>query len=190
MTTNLIYPLNIPRFYQSDALKVINGLYKIPRTGFKNRGVKNGETVGEHTDAVIFMAKELFPEIINLQRMLKIHDWPEFITGDLRTDSYATKEQKVSKKEKYELEKQAMITICDHFGYYGREILTLWLEFEAEETRRAKIAKQIDRVQSILKAAYYESRGEQVVAQHFYEEYKNRVTEPKLLKLLENIGFK
>ena len=190
MTTNLISPLNIPRYYHYDALKVINGLYTIPRTGFKDRGVKNCETVGEHTDAVILMAKELFPEIINLQRMLKIHDWPEFLTGDLRTDSYATKEQKVSKKEKYDLELQAMKVICNRLGYYGREILALWLEFESQETRRAKIAKEIDKVQSILKASYYEAQGEQVLARHFYEEYKNQIKEPKLIKKLEIIGFK
>lgn len=74
----------------ANALKVVDGLYKEKRTGWVKRGVKNPETVGEHTDALIVLAKKVcaIKKDLNqtkLERMLQIHDWPEYKTGDIVT---------------------------------------------------------------------------------------------------------
>ncbi|MFZ2310786.1 MAG: hypothetical protein WAW11_04570, partial [Patescibacteria group bacterium] len=87
METSLFYPLEVPSYCKPTVAKIINGLYEIPRTGFRDRGVLNPETVGQHVDSSLKLAQKLFPDRWRVFLMLKIHDWPEFfLKFDPRTD--------------------------------------------------------------------------------------------------------
>jgi putative hydrolases of HD superfamily len=171
--------------YWLNAEKVITNLYSIKRTGWVDRGVKNPETVGEHTDDLIAIAKNLF-KIHGLIEMLIVHDWAESnsLIGDRRTDKNCQKEKRWSKKQKYEAELMAMQLICLTLGQQGVPILKLWLEFEAYQTRRAKIAKQLDKFQTMLKAIEYQKQGYAGIGEEFINCYEKIIRNPTLKKLL------
>jgi 5'-deoxynucleotidase YfbR-like HD superfamily hydrolase len=187
---DLFYPLEVPSYCEKTVAKIINGLYKIPRTGFKDRGVINPETVGQHVDSSIKLAQKLFPDRWRVFLMLKIHDWPEFILNfDPRTDHLAPVETRLTKEKKKELELEAMTLICESLGGYGVELFALWEEFEAGKTEDAQIAKQTEHGQSIFMAYDYEQGGQPVIAKEFYDYYKWEMTDPLMIKELALIGF-
>jgi 5'-deoxynucleotidase YfbR-like HD superfamily hydrolase len=190
MERDLFYPLEVPSYCQNTVAKIINGLYKIPRTGFKDRGVLNPETVGQHVDSSIKLAQKLFSNRWRVFLMLKIHDWPEFILNfDPRTDHLAPVETRLTKEKKKELELEAMTLICESLGGYGIELFALWEEFEAGKTEDAQIAKQVEHGQSIFMAYDYEQSGQPVIAKEFYDYYKWEMTDPLMIEELALIGF-
>jgi putative hydrolase of HD superfamily len=180
-------PLSLKGVNREYALNIIKTLYKIKRTGWVDRGVKNPETVGEHTDQLIILANQYFPEISGLNKMLKIHDWPEADknVGDRRTDVFCLKNHRITKKRKKILELEAMKDICINLGYSGKVIINLWLEYEKAETKRAKIAYQIDKLQAILKAIDYQRNGQPVVAQEFIDCNGDTIQDPILKNVLK-----
>ena len=177
------FPMSLKGSRREYALTIINSLYEIKRTGWVDRGVKNPETVGEHTDQLIILANHYFSEIHGLSKMLKIHDWPEAKknVGDRRTDNLCPEDHRITKKEKRVLELEAMKDICFSLGHSGRIIMNLWLEYEEAQTERAKIAYQIDKLQAILKAIEYQKDGQPVIAQEFID-YSGDVIKHPILK--------
>ena len=186
---SIYYPLEVPSYCEKTVARIIRGLFEIPRAGFKDRGVKNPESVGEHTDSVILLAEELYSSMKGLTTLVKIHDWAELLTGDRRTDHLASQENRITKERKKTLELNAMEMMCGELGSYGEEIFALWDEYETGETRRAQVAQQLDHAQAILKASEYEQAGQPVVASEFYDYYKDSITELTIIKKLSEAGF-
>lgn len=178
------YPLLVPDYCRMMVLCILQSLDELPRKGFKDRGVKNPETVYEHIEAVVALGQELFPEIVGLDLRLKIHDWMEFLTGDNRTDHLASKKDRLTPEQKKALELEAMIMICDQMGDFGKQIFALWQEYES-----SLIDKQIDHTQAILRAWQYEQEGEPVIAKEFYDYYHDSITEPRLIKKMADAGI-
>jgi putative hydrolase of HD superfamily len=181
-----LYPLNINNDYVHLVQEIIEKLWQIPRTGYKDRGVENPETVGEHTDAVVALA-EKHCSIPLLGLMLKIHDWAESDkkVGDRRTDSLCPQKKRWTKEKKYKAERAAMERICSKLGPYGPMIFYLWLEYEEQKTPRAKRAYQWDKLQMILKAIEYQKAGQPVVAQEFIDHDGPKITHPFMRKMME-----
>lgn len=178
--------------YFNNALKSVSGLYEIPRTGWVNRGVENPETVGQHTEALIDMAKRVCEinkdlDQKKLERMLQIHDWAENDTGDIVTAEYEGEERKKKEIAKYEKEIKALEKICSKLGIEGEVILSLWKEFEEGKTPEASIAKQLDKLQAMLKAWEYQKEGQLVVAQDFINHDRQKIKDPLLLEWLEDL---
>lgn len=180
------HPLSLREPERGYALIIINRLYEIKRTGWVDRGVEDPETVGEHTDQLLLIAKQNFPQIKGLDIMLKIHDWPEAgeKVGDRRVDTFCPDDHRITKQEKRILEVEAMSNICAKLGKYGKTIMDLWLEFEEAKTERAKIAYQIDKLQAILKAIEYEEDGQPVIAQEFIAYQGHTIENPILKEIL------
>ena len=180
-------PLSIKGHYRLYALEVIEGLYKIGRTGWIDRGIKNPETVGEHINELINMAERHFPDVPGLTRMIKIRNWPKYDkkVGDRRTDKHCPIKRRYTKEEKKEAELMAMKKICLKLGPYGSSIFKLWLEYEEGKTERAQIAFQLNKLQTDLKAIKYQLAGESVSAKEFIELDREKITIPVLKELLE-----
>lgn len=180
-------PFNFTGENRDYVLKIITKLHKVRRRGWVDRGIKNSETVGEHTEELINLAKSYYPFIPGLTKMLKIHDWPETDEklGDIRTDNFCPEDHRWSKEKKYEAELRAMEKICSKLGSGGKKIMQLWLEFEEEKTDRAKIARELDKLQAIKKAIQYETQGETVIAQEFIDHDGAKITKPELIKILD-----
>jgi putative hydrolase of HD superfamily len=184
------YPLEISCRDFSAVQEIIDRLHKIPRTGWVDHGVKNPETVGEHTDAIVELSEKYF-DIAGLSLMLKIHDWPESDprVGDRRTDRLCPKKYRWSKKRKFQAEFKAMRQICFSFKnlILARELFSLWLEFEKNKTERAKIANQLDKFQAIWQAVKYQKQGWAVDPWEFINNTGKIITNFILKKELENI---
>jgi len=171
---------------------VVDIIYKIPRTGWTDRGVPEhvAETVGEHTDSAIDFAEEFFGGVPCLKEMIKIHDWPKAIVGDQRSDHLCDPAKKLSPEEKYNSELSAMQTICSELGDYGKDYLNCWIEFKEGETDNAKLANQICKFSTIRKAVAYEIEGYPVVSMEFIEDYSKQITHPVIIKQLREEKFK
>ena len=176
-------PLVLSGEYFDFAQKIIDKLHTIPRTGYLDRGVKNPETVGLHTDESIELSNKYFC-IKGLTTMLKIHDWPETNDeiGDRRTDLLCSKNTRWTKEQKYLAEFETMKNICSKLGSEGVFYFRLWLEFEENQTIRARVARQTERTQCILKAIKYQKEGEPVIAQEFIDSYRPHIKHIHLVR--------
>jgi len=196
MSSSENWPLPVKEKNFDNASKVVKGLYDIERTGWVKRGVENPETVGDHIDALISLGEEIADKIPELDknkflRMLQIHDWPEHIVGDIVTATVGVEKRKEAEDDKIKKELVAMKNICADLGEEGEEILALWLEYEEGKTLEANIAKQLDKLQAVLKSQEYEQNGKgTVVAKEFFDYAKNKITHPVLVEILEKIDKK
>lgn len=120
---------------------------------FLERGGPIKESSADHSwrlALMVFVVAEELKLNINLEKSLKIaliHDLAESITGDI--DYMLVAEGKISKKEKTELELNAMQKIKATLPKIGNEIFTLWNEFEKSSTREAIFVKALDRLETL-----------------------------------------
>jgi len=191
MNENQIF--GIEQQYFDSAMKVVQGLYGLERTGWVRRGVNNPETDGQHIDSLITMAKK-FCEIRKdldqkkLVRMLQIHDWPEHLNGDPVVAAKDPKEKERERAKKYIEEEAALRKICSEVGPEGEVIFKLWEEFEAKQTPEAKVAKQLDKLQAMYKAWEYEQAGNgKVSAMDFINSDRDVITDPILVQWLQDL---
>ncbi len=152
MTYQLMYAPLAPAVWQR--------LGEIPRTGWVMRGVTQPETVQEHTLALIRLAEEAdfaTARADGLCEILEVHDWPEAIVGDeviLVWNDEAKKQQ--LKTAKHEREQAAMQSICAELGVPGEAMYALWDRYEAGVDPTARLAKELDKYQSVELALAYE----------------------------------
>lgn len=179
-------------------LELYQKLYKVPRTGWVDRGVENPETVGEHTDGLIALAEKWHTELgiqdlPHLQKILKIHDLAEGDeeVGDITTYHLSREEEKymAAKELKFQKEFTAMKKIASTLGKDGDIILDLWLEFEKNETHDTQIGHELDKIHAVIKAYEYQATGQPVEGIEFveYVERKNYVKHPFLLEKINQL---
>lgn len=108
--------------------------------------------IAEHLAQPIDLAKAM--------KMALIHDLPEIIVGDpsplgsdgTGKDSHAY--DTVKAEEKFQKEREAAEQIFGELPEaQGRELLGLWLEFEAQESYEAKIVVAVDKLEAKLQAS-------------------------------------
>lgn len=109
------------------------------------------ESVAEHTWRMALMALVLHKEvdqIIDLFHVLKmiiVHDLGEVYTGDYQVYG------KDVPADKHELEAEAMAKLLKTLPTYTREeILALWDEFEHRETKEARFAVALDKLEVLI----------------------------------------
>ena len=87
--------------------------------------------------------------------MAFIHDLGEINIGDISTTQIKTVEDKQEKHQKELAAINEILSILspEVKNYY----LSLWLEFEDQNTKEARLLKQIDKIDAILKSHMYES---------------------------------
>jgi len=170
---------------------VWEALSNLKRTGWVERGVKNPESVQEHTIALRKIAAS-FTDLLEKEKeelldMLEVHDWPEAIAGDQVILSSDEKELASLKASKFEQERQALISICENLGEKGKEIINLWLRFETASDETASFARQLDKYQAIEKALEYEKAQGIPLFKEFFDYSKKNITHPILLKRLQKL---
>lgn len=136
----------------------INGLLAFLRAAEKlkntlrNSHTSEGrvESVAEHTWRLCLMAlvfEEAFPEI-DMARLFKIcivHDLGEAIGGDIPAPEQVGVEGKAGQ------ERRDLLTLLDPLPQaQQREITALWDEYEAAATPEARLAKALDKLETIL----------------------------------------
>ncbi len=133
-------------------LELILELYKmksIRRKGWIDFGIKNAESIAEHSFLLALLAyilgKKKNLDVDKLVKMAIFHDIAEIKVGDLTP-------RDIEKNKKFKLEKEALIKM---FGNKS-EIYKLWLEYENKSSKEAKFLHELDKFERILQAYIYE----------------------------------
>jgi putative hydrolase of HD superfamily len=123
-------------------------LKTVTRSGWTSTG--KAESVAEHTWRLCLMAMVLYgrAEDIDLARLLKmclIHDLGEAIGGDVPAPAQVAGSPKAGR------ERADLLSLVEPLPAGGRrEILELWDEYEAASSPEAKLAKGLDKLETIL----------------------------------------
>ena len=129
-------------------LRAAERLKTVTRSGWTSTG--EAESVAEHTWRLCLMAMVLYgrAEDIDLARLLKmclIHDLGEAIGGDVPAPLQAPGSPKAGQ------ERADLLSLVESLPAGGqREILELWDEYEAASSPEAKLAKGLDKLETIL----------------------------------------
>jgi putative hydrolase of HD superfamily len=129
-------------------LRAAERLKTVTRSGWTSTG--EAESVAEHTWRLCLMAMVLYgrAEDIDLARLLKmclIHDLGEAIGGDVPAPLQVTGSPKAGQ------ERADLLSLVEPLpAAVQREILELWDEYEAASSPEAKLAKGLDKLETIL----------------------------------------
>jgi len=191
----------------------IGKLKKLPRTGFVWLGIKNPETIAQHTFGVAIMnwilGREIKPKL-NLKEVIKtslIHDLCEVYAGDmtpywglLPRDKEKRKEvlkkwirlpKKVKEKrdkKKFQKEKKALQKLIKNLKpRLKKEIMNCWLGYERLSSREGRFVKQGDKIETLLQALEYWGAKPNTPVLGWWEEVEDLVDNPILIEFLEKI---
>lgn len=163
-------------------------LSELPRTGWVMRGVPEPESVKEHTESLIRLAREIAPELLlteveleELLAILEVHDWPEVLAGDTVILGSEPDADELRKKKK-QAESAAMRELAGSLPN-GERILALYERYDSGADKVASLAKQLDKLQAVMLAREYEDAyGIEGVTAEFIEYSKRYITEPVLVE--------
>ena len=137
-----------------DFLRAAERLKSTTRTGYTSAGTQ--ESVAEHTWRLCLMALVLrsdFPDVdfAKLVKICIIHDLGEAIHGDVSAPEQARRAASGLATGKSELERRDLLELLAPLPVALRdEIASLWDEYEAAESPEAKLAKGLDKLETIM----------------------------------------
>lgn len=135
-------------------------LKKIQRTGWLLQGVKDVESVAEHSWRVamlaLFFAKDLKLDESKLVKMSLIHDLGEVIIGDIKWEQ--GKKVIASQEIKHQDEEKAIRKLFRDNPSF-KEYIDLWKEFNEQKTKEAKLVKEFDKLEMVVQALEYQREG-------------------------------
>jgi putative hydrolase of HD superfamily len=135
-------------------LRQAEQLKTVKRSAFTTTG--EVESVAEHSWRVALMAMLVSPQFPDvdagrLMLMCLVHDLGEAIGGDIPAPEQARRLANGASEGKSAAERRDLLTLVDPLPRVQRdEIVGLWDEYEAAETPVAKLAKALDKLETIL----------------------------------------
>lgn len=136
---------------QMDFVREVDSLKNVDRRSYILDGSRN-ENDAEHSWHLALMAIILSEhsngqdlDLLKVIRMLLIHDIVEIDAGD--TFAYDEEGNRTKVQRERECAERIFNILPDD---QARELLSLWEEFEARETKEARFAASLDRLQPIL----------------------------------------
>ena len=165
-------------------LRAAERLKTVTRSGYTSAG--RPESVAEHTWRLALMALLLAPEFpeLDFARLVKIclvHDLGEAIGGDIPAPEQARRAAAGESAGKAAAERRDLVTLLEPLPEHLRtEITGLWDEYEAARTPEAKVAKALDKLETILQ--HTQGRNPPDFDYRFNLEYgRQHTTEPPLI---------
>ena len=162
------------------------------RKGWVDRGVKDAESVADHSMRLsvmaLVLAKKLGLDECKAVKMAVVHDLPEAIVGDTAT-RLKEEWQEISNSEKKEKEERALEELCELLdSASAEEIRGIWKEFEERKSEEAKLVYELDRLEAIFQALEYERAGNfEVSLQEFYDFADARLSRPEVRAIFEEL---
>jgi len=136
-----------------DFLRAAESLKTVTRSGYTSAGLP--ESVAEHTWRLSLMALLLAPEFpdVDFARLVKIclvHDLGEAVGGDIPAPEQARR-LAAGAGGKATDERRDLVSLLESLSARSRaEITALWDEYEAAQSPEAKLAKALDKLETIL----------------------------------------
>src|SRR5687768_10092261 len=137
-----------------DFLRASERLKVTHRSAYTSEGQQ--ESVAEHTWRLCLMALVLAPELpeVDFAKLVKIclvHDLGEALGGDVPAPEQARRAAAGATAGKAADERRDLLTLLEPLPPSLRaEITTLWDEYEAAASPEAKVAKALDKLETIL----------------------------------------
>ena len=170
-----------------DFFKTVANLKNVSRQGWIDKlSISNPESVADHSYSMAVMSMIIADlENYNSEKILKmvlLHDLAESKIGDY------TPEQ-ISHESKKELENNAFFKIIENLPEIIKsQYLTIWQEYQENNSSESKIVHQIDRLEMALQAKLYQKEGyPKEKLESFFESAKTEITDPKLKELFRKI---
>ena len=171
-----------------DFFNTVAHLKEVPRQGWIEKlSIVNPESVADHSYSVAIMCM-IMSDVngYDSEKMIKmalLHDLAESKIGDYTPNQ-------ISKSKKMQLEDDAFSEILDHLpptiqSAYQR----IWQEYKENATEESRLLHQIDKLEMALQAKIYQN--DRTVTQYDIETFlktaKDEITDPKLVKILDDI---
>lgn len=168
--------------------KTAGMLKRVERTGWVSWvGVKRPESVAEHSFRCVVLAMCIGDlKKLNTGKLIKtmlLHDIHEALTGDY---DYLAK-KRIGEQKARRIEREAVRDVLSPLPKRLRdEYLSLWREFEEQETEEARLAGQIDKLEMVMQALEYEKEGyDKGKLQVFWDDVRVKLKDPVLKELFE-----
>jgi len=131
----------------------------LPRTGWLQRGVRDAESIADHSFGVAVLCLLIGDQIegIDRGRLLAIallHDLAESLLGDLP----ASATRLLGSETKRKAERDGLKSLIGHLAH-ADEYLALWDEYANGTSPEARLVKAIDRLELMAQALAYERTG-------------------------------
>ncbi|MCK4335099.1 MAG: HD domain-containing protein [Candidatus Aenigmarchaeota archaeon] len=169
--------------------KKVRELKDLKRTGWVEKGVRDPESVADHSFMLAVLAyvysKKLGLDADKAVKMALLHDICEVYSGDI-PDKIRDEDQPVPDSEKREIEREGLKKLTSLLPEdFSSEIYDLWKEFEARETKEAKLVKDLDKLEMCMQALDYSKNYENL--EEFFEDGRLNIKTPEIKKLFEKI---
>lgn len=158
------------------------------RRGWLQRGVppEQGESVSDHSFGTALLAMLLAgsePVPIDREKAMKmalLHELGEIDAGDI------TPADGISRAERVRMEQKSVDRIAE-LGAEAEDAAGLWREFEEGKTPEARFVKQIDKLEMVLQAFYYEQTAGASV-ENFFTKIEHVFTSKSLLDIFHHVN--
>ncbi len=150
----------------------------IPRSGWWYYGIKDPESVADHTYAVAvltfvvasFLKRRGVPvDPYRATVMALFHELGESRIGDVHLEA----RRYIPARELDEAERRAYEEVVGVLGEVGNEILKMYGEFEGRESDEALVVRAADKLELLFQALIYERHGYRTL-QPFWDTPQNR----------------
>lgn len=137
-----------------------NELKSIPRMGWRVRGVRDGESVADHSYAVALLAMILADRMgaaVDREKVLKIallHDLPEYMLGDI----HAPAARMLGEETKETAERKILEDLFAGIDA-GADYVRLWCEFAERSSVEGRLVRAADKLEMFTQAYQYEREG-------------------------------
>lgn len=163
----------------------VGKLKKIKRTGWIREGIKDPESVAEHSFRLIVLSMIFAPILkVNQEKLIKmaiVHDLGETEIGDLVVDRGGLKDLILRQKRENKEEK-----IIREMFKGLEEYSDLFKEIVERKTKESQILWELDKLETSVQAYEYE-KEQKINLSEFIENAASYMKEPKLKEILEEI---
>lgn len=164
--------------------QIVGDLKLLKRSGWVFHKVKCPESVADHSWGLSFLVMMFIPKHLDKLKCLElavIHDLAEIKVGDI------TPRDNIPESEKSRLELLAVNQLSITLN--KPQLLSLFTELEEQKTEESQFVKQLDKIEAVLQAYYYVTRGfmEPNAYQEFYNTSKNKIHLPYLQQLFSQL---
>lgn len=186
------------------------------RKGWVLRGVKNPESIAEHTFRVALMAwllgsqKKHNLKIERLIKMALVHDLCEIYAGDTtpydsilpknkkelpalmeKWPRFSQKQKEKLKKDKFNKESKALKKLVKKLPEkLQKEINNLWMDYEKGLSAEGRFFKQTDRIENFLQAMEYWEKSNKMPRGSWWMQAREIFDDPVILDFMSVIDKK
>jgi 5'-deoxynucleotidase YfbR-like HD superfamily hydrolase len=162
----------------------VGRLKRLIRSGWLRDNIPEPESVADHSFRTVFMAMMLGDTLDvdseKLIRMAVLHDLAEVMAGDITPhDGISREEKRIMEEEGL---RKLLVDIPDANSY-----IELWLEYEAQESKEAKILREIDKLEMAIQAVEYQKMSPEQDLYEFIKEADSQIESPEIRLLLKEV---